>query len=313
MRVVLYGIACCGLFVFRALLFTLTVDPSFHDWPVSNVAIPAAPCTDLSHAMPASLHLGRSSRMMLQNLVRRRSGGTLSGAVGSSPSNLPSSLLLHRMRATGTPPLAPLSSSGTSRKSESVFEMRNVVKVTTNSRMANREDTKAAVQTALEGREARRVDPILFKGIFPSSSWLVELSSREDAERLLQFKRIHAGGGWMKVEALKEDGAAGLELASQQGLDDRCIQLQHVPPNMGVDEVAYFFRDFQVDPKSIRQVGSIKPQASLSAWERKTGSARTGSSSFVMCFTTADEAQRAIRERQFERWGDRRIQLVPYK
>lgn len=187
-----------------------------------------------------------------------------------------------------------------------------MVKLSSNSRLANRDDIKAAVTTALEGGQVKTLDPILFKGVYPSNAWLVELPSREAAQRLVRFGQIHAAGGVMKVEELKEEEAARLQVASEQGLDDCCIQLQHVPLGMGVDEVAYFFRNFQLSPKGIRQVETTMRQPSM-AWHKKTGGGRMGSSVFLVRFATADEAQRAIRERQFEKWGDRRIQIIPYK
>ncbi len=236
-----------------------------------------------------------TSQALVRNLVRRRR------------INVPntSSLLLPHHAASFTAAAAAAASSTTA-------ELGRVVKLSSNSRLANREDVKAAVTTALEGGQVKSLDPILFKGLYPSNTWLVELPTREAAQRLVRHGQLQAVGGAMKVEELREEEVARLQLASDQGLDDCCIQVQHVPAGMGVDEVAYFFRNFHIAPEGIRRVETGMRRASM-AWHKKTGGGRMDSSLFLVRFDNVDEAQRAIRERQFEKWGDRRIQLIPYK
>lgn len=87
-------------------------------------------------------------------------------------------------------------------------EAGRLVKVTTNSKMANRDDVKCAVAAALDalgkGNAAAatmgRIDQILYRDIFPSNMWLVEVGSREAAQRLARQGHLQSPCGNLRVE-----------------------------------------------------------------------------------------------------------------
>lgn len=191
---------------------------------------------------------------------------------------------------------------------------------------------------ALEGGQPKKLDPILFKGIYPGNAWLVELHSQEAAQRLVRMKEIHASGGTMHVEEVKRQEAATLQVASQLGLDETCVQVQNVPEGMGLDEMAYFFKEFNVVRDGIRLVEADGAGATLltqqtylmQQYKQKGGRhphhphhhhhpqgeappEQKTNVVFLIKFDSSDEAQRAIREKQFEWWGDRKIHILPYK
>jgi hypothetical protein len=43
-------------------------------------------------------------------------------------------------------------------------------------------------------------------------------------------------------------------LGSQYNLDDYCVRVGNVPENLGLDELHYFFNDFQLQPHGIERL-----------------------------------------------------------
>ncbi len=88
--------------------------------------------------------------------------------------------------------------------------MGRLVKILTNSKLASREDVKGALTVALEaaglgggaatGPVVRQLDQILFKGVYPSNMWLVEVGTREAAQRLTRQGQVQAPCGNLRVE-----------------------------------------------------------------------------------------------------------------
>jgi hypothetical protein len=91
-----------------------------------------------------------------------------------------------------------------------------LVKISTNSKLASRDDVQAALTAALEGMRlggggmaVRRLDPILFKGIHPSNVWLAELGTREAAQRLARQGQVQSPWGNLRVEEVRRSDGVG--------------------------------------------------------------------------------------------------------
>lgn len=84
--------------------------------------------------------------------------------------------------------------------------MGRLVKVITNSKMANRDDVKCALVAALnvlgQGGAAMlgRIDQILYRGVLPSNMWLVEVGTREACQRLKRQGALQSPCGNLRVE-----------------------------------------------------------------------------------------------------------------
>ena len=69
------------------------------------------------------------------------------------------------------------------------------------------------------------------------------------ADELIKTGQLKGSTGTMKVEKVTEADLVKMEMSSQHGLDECSVRVQNVPAGMGEDEMAHFFRNFDVKVK----------------------------------------------------------------
>mmetsp|Transcript_33945 Transcript_33945/g.44788 ORF Transcript_33945/g.44788 Transcript_33945/m.44788 type:complete len:213 (-) Transcript_33945:93-731(-) len=152
-------------------------------------------------------------------------------------------------------------------------------KITGFSKYSNHEDILSYI-----GKEAEesivKIQSCITHSKFPNGEWLVEFSNKDALESLVRQASSRKDEGVKVLKLFPKHYEAALNLTAESiGAGPNTLRLINVPGSYKVDQLRWYFRDFEVED--------------ISELDFKT----KGSKHYLIRFSSFEEAQRALREK----------------